>query len=1325
MSSFIVQIEDNPLKSIQIETSIGNNPASIEVQTFDNNIIQIESGLTLTPPEVAEVLNARIVDFLEAGSGIYFNINNDSFTINSSTLPHLHSANDIVGLSSYVVNNAPVRNILASSGVFVENNSGIFSISLSTSGLQPSGNYSIVGHNHNISDINNLQITLDLKQPSGNYSLVGHNHVANDITNFESAVSGYAPVKSVAGKYGTVTLNKGDVGLSNVDNTSDLNKPISTSVQIALDTKQPSGNYSLIGHSHSSSDISNFNSSVSGLVNGIYAPLNNPSLIGVPTAPTASSGISNNQIANTQFVRTEISNLVNSAPSTLDTLNELAIALGNDPAFATTISNSLGQKANLSGASFTGSVTAPSGNFSVLQQNGVSVSISGHSHVTSNITDFNSSVSGLLPVKNVVGNGYIGVSSSSGNYTVFATGLQPSGNYANSIHSHAIGDVTGLQTALDSKALTSHIHDDRYYTENEIDNLLSLKQSSGNYSLVGHVHTSSDITNFSSSVSGLVSGIYAPLNSPSLTGIPTAPTASSGTSNNQIASTQFVRNELSNLVNSAPTALDTLNELAIALGNDANFSTTVTNSLAQKANISGTSFTGSVTAPSGNFTVLQQNGVTVSVNGHTHNVSSITDFNSSVSGLLPVTNITGGTNISVVPNGTNFTVSVSGQLGLTAEEVDDRVNSLLVSDTGIVLSYNDNANTLTISTSGLQPSGNYSLIGHSHVSSDITNFNASVSGLVSGIYAPLNSPALTGIPTVPTANSGTNNNQAASTAFVRTEISNLVSSAPSTLDTLNELATALGNDANFSTTVTNALAGKANLNGATFTGAISSPSGNFTQSLLVNGTAVSVSGHSHNVSNISDFNSGVLSAVYSGVIPLNSGLFVKTRTGGTLQSTTLSSNDITDFNSSVSGILPVKNIVAGSGISINNNSGIYTINSTATGSSSTSVIEYNNVSNFPSSGVGSIIYISTDTGRIYRWASSVYQELGPVSYAPIGSDSRWDLFLPPAPTGLVVTPGNTQIVSSWNAPTVSNQTPITDYTIQYSTNSGLTWTTFIRSASTSTTVSITGLTNGQAYVLRVAAVNGIGTGAYSTVSRAVAPFNPPSITGLQLWLDSSDASTLFDATTGGSLVAADGSVARWQDKSGNARHATQSSSNSRPLRKTAIQGGKDVLRFDGSNDFVTCSIGSIQNCTVFAVFANQNQSIDSEEIDNVFAFGPFPDPPDNKGFAVNSSNVFASNTQRQIFLESLATGSVTRRKNGNTSPVTLNLGEFCVLSAVASGVSNNFGSTFSVCRLWFQSIPTVFYGKNDICELIVYNSALSDANRSAVESYLISKWNIV
>ncbi|MGM7177073.1 tail fiber protein, partial [Escherichia coli] len=74
--------------------------------------------------------------------------------------------------------------------------------------------------------------------------------------------------------------------------------------------------------------------------------------------------------------------------------------------------------------------------------------------------------------------------------------------------------------------------------------------------------------------------------------------------------------------------------------------------------------------------------------------------------------------------------------------------------------------------------------------------------------APLNSPALTGTPTTPTAPKGTNNTQIASTAYVMAAIAALVDSSPDALNTLKELAAALGNDPNFATTMTNALAGK-------------------------------------------------------------------------------------------------------------------------------------------------------------------------------------------------------------------------------------------------------------------------------------------------------------------------------------------------------------------------------------------------------------------------------------------------------------------------------------------------------------------------------------
>ena len=73
------------------------------------------------------------------------------------------------------------------------------------------------------------------------------------------------------------------------------------------------------------------------------------------------------------YVGTEVSNLVDSSPAALDTLNELAAALGDDPNFATTVTNSIALKAPLASPSFTGTVTADGGDFSgQVQFNGTS-----------------------------------------------------------------------------------------------------------------------------------------------------------------------------------------------------------------------------------------------------------------------------------------------------------------------------------------------------------------------------------------------------------------------------------------------------------------------------------------------------------------------------------------------------------------------------------------------------------------------------------------------------------------------------------------------------------------------------------------------------------------------------------------------------------------------------------------------------------------------------------------------------------------------------------------------------------------------------------------
>jgi phage-related tail fiber protein len=93
------------------------------------------------------------------------------------------------------------------------------------------------------------------------------------------------------------------------------------------------------------------------------ADLESPALTGTPTAPTAAAGTNTAQLATTAFVRTAITALVNSAPAALDTLNELAAALDNDPSFATTIATALGLKAPILSPDFTGIPRAPTALF--------------------------------------------------------------------------------------------------------------------------------------------------------------------------------------------------------------------------------------------------------------------------------------------------------------------------------------------------------------------------------------------------------------------------------------------------------------------------------------------------------------------------------------------------------------------------------------------------------------------------------------------------------------------------------------------------------------------------------------------------------------------------------------------------------------------------------------------------------------------------------------------------------------------------------------------------------------------------------------------------
>lgn len=113
-----------------------------------------------------------------------------------------------------------------------------------------------------------------------------------------------------------------------------------------------------------------------------------------------------------------------------------------------------------------------------------------------------------------------------------------------------------------------------------------------------------------------------------------------------------------------------------------------------------------------------------------------------------------------------------------------------------------------------------------------------------------------------------------------------------------------------------------------------------------------------------------------------------------------------------------------------------------------------------------------------------------------GSTSKFGFskgFRPGVPTSVTAslpnTFGNTTATVSWTAPLTVGAPALHDYLIQYSSDNGSTYTTFTDAVSNATTVTVTGLTNGFAYVFRVAAINQIGIGNFSANSNSVTPLN--------------------------------------------------------------------------------------------------------------------------------------------------------------------------------------------------------------------------------------------
>ena len=144
----------------------------------------------------------------------------------------------------------------------------------------------------------------------------------------------------------------------------------------------------------------------------------------------------------------------------------------------------------------------------------------------------------------------------------------------------------------------------------------------------------------------------------------------------------------------------------------------------------------------------------------------------------------------------------------------------------------------------------------------------------------------------------------------------------------------------------------------------------------------------------------------------------------------------------------------------------------------------------------------------------------PVTTTTTSTTTTIAVTVPGAPTSVYGTSGNTQVSLTWYAPASTGGSAITDYVVQFSTSASSGFTTFSDGTSSATTATVTGLTNSTVYYFKVAAVNSVGTSAYSAVSSGVTPGVASAPTSLSVSSGRTGMNVSWTAptSTGGSAI---------------------------------------------------------------------------------------------------------------------------------------------------------------------------------------------------------------